>query len=121
MMVDAVRVDDVRTEVVKQAAELAARFAGVEEARQRLEARKAGGRREFSGKVAPPFRGLVVGMVHGEFGAGPAALAKQREVVEMHALGAALAIVQAMDSEKSHGIPSFRLLAAATRPPSCAN
>ena len=41
-------------------------------------------------------------MRHGEFRAIPAAFAEQREVVEMHALGAALAVMQAMDGEQAH-------------------
>ena len=46
-------------------------------------------------------------MVDGELGAFPAALAKQRQMVEVHAFGAALAMVQAMDPEQAHGAPQI--------------
>ena len=99
MVVDPVGVDQVGAEVVEQPREFLARLARMKEARQRGETGDTQARRDRRGEIVAPLRRLVVGMVDGELGAIPAALAKQREMVEVHALGPALAMVPAMDPE----------------------
>ena len=67
-------------------------------------------------EIFAEFRRFIVGMVHGEFRAFPAALAKQREVVEVDAFRPALAMVQPMYAKQPHALRrSFRAVRRAAR------
>jgi hypothetical protein len=103
VVIDAVGVDHVGAEIVDQSREVLARLARMEETRQSGQTGGAGARRERRREAAAPIRRLVVRMVNGEVGAEPTALADWREMVEVHALGAALAMTPAMDREQSNG------------------
>ena len=95
VVINAMRMDDIRLEIVQQLFKLFTRFSGVEKAWHFFDLVDQATAFSFKlcGEIITPFGMFIFGMRHRKFRDIPTVLAKQSEMIEMHAFRAALAMM----------------------------